>query len=33
METNYSNGFEKDEGQLIRNNADPSKWSNPLEVQ
>ncbi|EIN06718.1 Lecithin:cholesterol acyltransferase [Punctularia strigosozonata HHB-11173 SS5] len=33
METNYSNGFEKDERQLIRNNADPSKWSNPLEVQ
>jgi hypothetical protein len=33
METNYSNGFERDEEQLKRNNADPTKWTNPLEVQ
>lgn len=26
-------GFERDEAQLIRNNDDHSKWSNPLEVQ
>jgi hypothetical protein len=33
MEGNYSNGFERDTAQLIRNNADPTKWSNPLEIQ
>jgi phospholipid:diacylglycerol acyltransferase len=26
-------GFERDEEQLIKNNDDHSKWSNPLEVQ
>lgn len=26
-------GFEKDEEQLIKNNDDHTKWSNPLEVQ
>ncbi|KAL1746161.1 Lecithin:cholesterol acyltransferase-domain-containing protein [Schizophyllum fasciatum] len=33
METNFSQGMERDEAQLIRNNADHRKWSNPLEVQ
>lgn len=26
-------GFERDEEQLVKNNDDHSKWSNPLEVQ
>ncbi|GAA6006558.1 hypothetical protein JCM10207_004972 [Rhodosporidiobolus poonsookiae] len=30
---NFSQGFERDEEQLIRNNDDHTKWSNPLEVQ
>ncbi|TFK46943.1 Lecithin:cholesterol acyltransferase [Heliocybe sulcata] len=33
METNYSNGMERDEEQLKKNNLDHRKWSNPLEVQ
>ena len=33
MATNYSFGIERDEAALKRNNADPTKWSNPLEVQ
>ncbi|KAL1736356.1 Lecithin:cholesterol acyltransferase-domain-containing protein [Schizophyllum commune] len=33
METNFSQAMERDEAQLIRNNADHRKWSNPLEVQ
>ncbi|CAO1636915.1 unnamed protein product [Sympodiomycopsis kandeliae] len=32
VEQNYSNGIEYDEEQLRRNNQDPRKWSNPLEV-
>ncbi|KAF9564814.1 phospholipid:diacylglycerol acyltransferase [Agrocybe pediades] len=32
LESNYSNGIERDEKQLKRNNADHRKWSNPLEV-
>ncbi|PKI82533.1 hypothetical protein MVES_003485 [Malassezia vespertilionis] len=31
--TNYSFGFEKDAKQIQRNNKDPRKWTNPLEVQ
>ena len=33
METNFSQAMERDEAQLVRNNADHRKWSNPLEVQ
>lgn len=33
MATNYSNGIERDEEQLARNNLDHRKWTNPLEVQ
>lgn len=33
MESNFSVAMERDEAQLIRNNADHRKWSNPLEVQ
>jgi hypothetical protein len=33
MAANFSNGFERDEGQLKRNNADETKWTNPLEIQ
>jgi len=33
LETNYSNGIERDEEQLRRNNFDHTKWTNPLEVQ
>lgn len=32
VEQNYSNGIEYDADQITRNNADPRKWSNPLEV-
>ncbi|KAG8898286.1 hypothetical protein FRB99_007546 [Tulasnella sp. 403] len=31
--TNYSYGIELDEEQLIKNNGDFRKWTNPLEVQ
>ncbi|EIM85096.1 phospholipid/diacylglycerol acyltransferase [Stereum hirsutum FP-91666 SS1] len=31
METNYSFGIERDEQQLIKNDGDHRKWSNPLE--
>jgi phospholipid:diacylglycerol acyltransferase len=31
--TNYSFGIERDEGRLIENDDDPTKWSNPLEVR
>lgn len=33
LETNYSYGIERDEGQLSRNDLDHRKWSNPLEVR
>jgi hypothetical protein len=33
MEANYSIGIERDEARLVRNNADPTKWTNPLEIQ
>ena len=33
MESNYSNGIERDEEQLARNDHDPTKWTNPLEVR
>ncbi|KAF8160852.1 Lecithin:cholesterol acyltransferase-domain-containing protein [Crassisporium funariophilum] len=33
LESNYSYGIERDEQQLIRNDADHRKWSNPLEVR
>lgn len=33
LETNYSYGIERDEAQLARNDADPTKWTNPLEVR
>ncbi|KDQ55163.1 hypothetical protein JAAARDRAFT_37689 [Jaapia argillacea MUCL 33604] len=33
MESNYSNGIERDEKVLKRNNLDHRKWTNPLEVQ
>jgi hypothetical protein len=33
MAENYSIGFERDERQLKRNDADPTKWTNPLEVR
>ncbi|RDB25313.1 Phospholipid:diacylglycerol acyltransferase [Hypsizygus marmoreus] len=31
--TNYSFGIERDENALNRNNFDPTKWTNPLEVR
>jgi phospholipid:diacylglycerol acyltransferase len=31
--TNYSYGIERNEKALVANNADHTKWSNPLEVQ
>jgi len=31
--TNYSFGIERDEKQLKKNNNDPTKWTNPLEIQ
>ncbi|KAF5326319.1 hypothetical protein D9611_000021 [Ephemerocybe angulata] len=33
MRTNYSYGIERDEKVLKLNNLDPTKWTNPLEVQ
>lgn len=33
MATNYSNGIERSPSILEANNADPTKWTNPLEVQ
>ncbi|KAG8929560.1 hypothetical protein FRC02_005391 [Tulasnella sp. 418] len=33
MYTNYSNGIERDEEQLKKNNLDHRKWVNPLEIQ
>ncbi|KAJ8296972.1 Phospholipid:diacylglycerol acyltransferase [Rhodotorula toruloides] len=33
LASNFSFGFERDEEQLVKNNDDHSKWSNPLEVQ
>lgn len=33
MGTNYSFGIERDEAILKRNDLDPTKWTNPLEVQ
>ncbi|KII96161.1 hypothetical protein PLICRDRAFT_35093 [Plicaturopsis crispa FD-325 SS-3] len=33
MGTNYSFEIERDEEQLKKNNGDPTKWTNPLEVQ
>jgi phospholipid:diacylglycerol acyltransferase len=33
METNYSRGIERDAARLAANGADPTKWTNPLEVQ
>ncbi|GAA6031946.1 hypothetical protein JCM8097_003355 [Rhodosporidiobolus ruineniae] len=33
LASNYSFGFERSEEQLIKNNDDHTKWSNPLEVQ
>lgn len=32
LAANYSFGFERDAAQIIRNNDDPAKWTNPLEV-
>ncbi|KAH0589125.1 hypothetical protein H2248_004893 [Termitomyces sp. 'cryptogamus'] len=31
--TNYSFGLERDETVLEKNNLDPTKWTNPLEVR
>lgn len=33
IETNYSNGFERAEENLIKNDLDHRKWSNPLETR
>jgi phospholipid:diacylglycerol acyltransferase len=33
LQTNYSVGFEKSEEALERNDRDPTKWTNPLEVR
>ncbi len=33
LQTNYSNGIEYDAEQIKRNDADPTKWTNPLEVR
>ncbi|GAA6053369.1 hypothetical protein JCM3770_004134 [Rhodotorula araucariae] len=33
LASNFSYGIERSEEQLIKNNGDHSKWSNPLEVQ
>ncbi|GAA5903261.1 hypothetical protein JCM8208_002257 [Rhodotorula glutinis] len=33
LASNFSFGIERDEEQLVKNNGDHSKWSNPLEVQ
>ncbi|KAK0551283.1 phospholipid:diacylglycerol acyltransferase [Tilletia horrida] len=32
IESNYSNGFERNEKQLRKNLQDPTKWTNPLEA-
>lgn len=32
LHTNYSHGIERNPKQLKKNNADPTKWVNPLEV-
>ncbi|KAK0530863.1 phospholipid:diacylglycerol acyltransferase [Tilletia horrida] len=32
IDSNYSNGFERDPKQLKRNLKDPTKWTNPLEA-
>jgi len=31
--SNYSFGFERDEKQLLANDHDPRKWTNPLEIR
>ncbi|KAI0314675.1 phospholipid/diacylglycerol acyltransferase [Amylostereum chailletii] len=33
IDSNYSNGIERDEAQLERNNRDHRKWTNPLEIR
>ena len=33
LETNYSNGIERDPEKLRLNDGDHRKWSNPLEVR
>ncbi|KAF9524019.1 phospholipid:diacylglycerol acyltransferase [Crepidotus variabilis] len=33
LESNYSYGIERNEARLKQNDADPRKWSNPLEVR
>lgn len=33
METNYSTGIERNEDVLAQNDADHTKWSNPLEIR
>lgn len=33
MGTNYSFGIERDEAVLAKNDGDPTKWTNPLEVR
>ncbi|GAA5897307.1 hypothetical protein JCM6882_001854 [Rhodosporidiobolus microsporus] len=33
LASNFSFGLERDEEQLVKNNDDHTKWSNPLEVQ
>ncbi|EIW80823.1 phospholipid diacylglycerol acyltransferase [Coniophora puteana RWD-64-598 SS2] len=33
IDTNYSFGIERDEEVLKRNDGDPTKWNNPLEVR
>lgn len=33
MQTNYSNGIERDAEKLVANDLDQTKWANPLEVR
>lgn len=33
MQTNYSNGIERDPERLAANDLDPTKWTNPLEIR
>lgn len=33
LSMNYSFGFERDEKVLARNDFDPRKWTNPLEIR
>lgn len=33
LSTNYSNGIEKDDKVLKKNDGDHTKWSNPLEIR